>query len=80
MTVGERVRTVVAQTFNIPIDAVDDETTPAAVAAWDSLGQLALVNALEQEFAIEFVVEDIARMNSVGEIRSIVETRDAVHH
>ena len=80
MTVAERVRTIVAQTFNIPIEAIDEGTTPAAVAAWDSLGQLALVNALEQEFAIEFVLEDIARMNSVGEIRSIVETRDAVHH
>lgn len=76
MNVSERLRGVVARTFRIPIERVDDATTPAAVAAWDSLGQMELVTALEQEFSIELALEDIMLMNSVGEIRSILERRN----
>ena len=76
MSVSERLRAVVARTFRIPIHQVDDTTTPAAVSAWDSLGQMELVTALEQEFAVEFALEDIMLMNSVGEIRSILERRN----
>ncbi len=45
MGVSERLRAVVARTFRMPIELVDDATTPAAVAAWDSLGQMELVTA-----------------------------------
>jgi len=55
------------------------QTTPAAVAAWDSLGQLDLVTALEQEFSVEFGVEEIMLMNSVGQIRSVLERRNGAH-
>jgi len=73
MSVSERLKAVVAQTFGVPIEKIDDGTTPAAVPAWDSLGQVELVRALEQEFSIEFALEDLMLMNSVREIRSIVE-------
>src|SRR5439155_4047803 len=70
MSVSERLRAVVAQTFRMPIELVDDATRPGAVAAWDSLGQMDLVTALEHEFSTEFALEDIMLMNSVGEICS----------
>jgi len=76
MSVSERLRAVVARTFRMPIELVDDATTPAAVAAWDSLGQMELVTALEQEFSTEFALEDIMLMNGVGAIRSILERRN----
>jgi len=47
-TMTERLRAVVARTFRMRVEQVDDATTPAAVAAWDSLGQIDLVTALEQ--------------------------------
>jgi acyl carrier protein len=78
-SVTERLRVVVARTFRLPIEQVDDATTPAAVAAWDSLGQLDLVTALEQEFSVEFGVEEIMLMNSVGQIRSVLERRNGAH-
>ena len=76
MNVSERLRAVVARIFKMPIDRVDDATAPAVVTAWDSLGQMELVTALEQEFSVEFALEDIMLMNSVGEIRSLLERRN----
>jgi acyl carrier protein len=75
-SVTERLRTVVARTFRLRIEQVEDATAPAAVAAWDSLGQIDLVTALEQEFSVEFGLDEIMLMNSVGEIRSILERRN----
>jgi len=77
-TMTERLRAVVARTFRMRVEQVDDATTPAAVAAWDSLGQIDLVTALEQEFSVEFGLDEIMLMNSVGEIRSILERRNGV--
>jgi len=74
--VSERVRAVVARTFTMPIDRVGDATAPAIVPAWDSLGQLELVRALEEEFSLEFDVDDIMRMNSVGEICLVLQRRN----
>ena len=78
-SVTERLRAVVARTFSLRIEEIDDATTPAAVAAWDSLGQIDLVTALEQEFSVEFGLDEIMLMNSVGEIRSILERRNGAH-
>ena len=76
MSVSERLRAIVAQTFQVPIEQIDDDTTPAVLPAWDSLGQMDLIMALEREFSIEFGLEDIMLMNSVGEIRSLLEKRN----
>ncbi len=78
MSVSERLRAVVAMIFGVPIELVDDATTPDAVTAWDSVGQMELVAALEREFSTEFTLEDIMLMNSVGQIRSILEGRNGV--
>jgi len=37
--------------LRVPIELVDDATTPDAVTAWDSVGQMELVAALEREFS-----------------------------
>jgi len=37
------------------------------------------VTALEQEFSVEFGLDEIMLMNSVGEIRSVLERRNGAH-
>ena len=78
MNVSERLRALVAMIFKVPVELVDDATTPDGLPAWDSLGQMELVTALEREFSTAFSLEDIMLMNSVGEIRSILENRNGV--
>ena len=70
-----RVRRVVSQVFRVPIDEVDDDTSPVTVSSWDSIGQLDLVTALEEEFSIKFSPEEIMEMNGVGDIRAVLDRR-----
>ena len=44
---------------------------------WDSLGQLTLFMALENEFGIKFTHEEIIDTNSISKIISLVDKKNA---
>ena len=73
--VNDRVGRIVSAVLGIPGAAIDDETSPETVPEWDSMQHLQLILALEQEFAMQFEVEEIESMQRVGAIRRVVETR-----
>jgi acyl carrier protein len=73
--VSERVRRVVAQALGHPLEQVTVAMTPADSPAWDSLGHLGIVTALELEFSLAFAPEDIMEMNSVAEMIALLERK-----
>ena len=75
--VQERIKAVFAQVFQVDPAALPAEVSPADIAAWDSFGHLALVEALQQEFKIEFKLEDIAQMDKLSAIEEILRRRGA---
>ncbi|MBC7541356.1 MAG: acyl carrier protein [Candidatus Sericytochromatia bacterium] len=72
-TTFDRVRTVVAACFQMPESAVSLETSPLTVVAWDSMGHMTLVLALEQEFGNYIEPEDMERLLSVQDIVALLE-------
>ena len=72
---AERIRQIAADVFGEPVDALGDDTAPGALESWDSLAQLNLMLALEDEFAIELSPDDIERMGSLGAVIELVATR-----
>ena len=69
------LRQLVAQTLNVPYQQVDESSTPDSLSAWDSVGHLSLVIAIEKHYAIQLAPEAIAEMNSIGEIRQLLHHR-----
>lgn len=65
MTVEEKVKLVVAQVMEIPVESVHEDSSPDTIATWDSLKHMNLVLALEQSFGVTFSEEQIAEMMSV---------------
>jgi acyl carrier protein len=68
MTTLQRVCAVVAACFQLPAETVTPDTSPESVEAWDSLGHLTLMLALEQEFAVQIDPEQMEDLTSVGAI------------
>jgi acyl carrier protein len=64
----ERVRGLVADTFNVPLASVTEHSRQGEVDAWDSLGHLNVVLGVEQEFGISVSPEDGEAMTSVAAI------------
>ena len=68
----ERVRTIVSSVLRVPVETVDAAASPDTIASWDSLNHMQLILALEEEFGVQFSVDDMDAMQSVGGIVAVL--------
>lgn len=71
-TMEERVKAVMARIFKMDPSQINENTAPGNVAGWDSLKQMTLVAALEDEFDIEIDDEEYQEMINYRIIVAIV--------
>jgi len=64
----EQVRQTVADVFDVSIASVGAEPLSESIEAWDSLGHVNMILALEQSFGIAFDVEEIPELLTVQAI------------
>jgi acyl carrier protein len=76
MTTFEQLQQVIATTLNIAPQKITETTTDEDIAAWDSLGHVNLMMALEQTFDIYLDVEDLPLLNSVPAIIQYLQKRN----
>jgi acyl carrier protein len=63
--ITDKVRQAVSDVFGVSLAEITADSSPQTVEAWDSMGHLNLVLALEQSFGVQFSPEEIAAMTSV---------------
>jgi acyl carrier protein len=73
--IERRVLDIVARTFRVPRGTISLESTSDTIPTWDSLQQVHLILALEEEFGIQFEVDQIAVMQGVRPILALVRER-----
>jgi len=66
------IKNVMSAVFEIPFEEINEDTSPDNVGSWDSLKHMNLVVALEEEYDIEFIEEEIVEMMNLSQIKSIV--------
>jgi len=64
----ERLQVLIATTLKVPPTRIKATTTQDELVAWDSLGHVNLMMALEQSFGLYIEVEDFEALNSVPAI------------
>ncbi len=74
----DKIREIVSRVFKIDPEDIKMEMTPDDIEQWDSLGQLALINALEGEFKIFFDIEEIFEIISIGNIYDILKRKKVI--
>lgn len=70
-----KVRQLVADVFNLPLEEIISESSQNTVANWDSLQHLNLVLALEQSFGLNFLPEEIEKMINVSTIVRLIQKK-----
>jgi acyl carrier protein len=73
--VQQRIKAVLAQVFQVDPAQLPTTASPSTIDGWDSFGHLALVEALQNEFCLQFEVEDIAEMENLQAIEEIIRRR-----
>lgn len=65
--VGQRVRGIITEQLGVSEDKVTDEASFQEDLGADSLDQVELILALEEEFSIEIPDEDAEKIHTVGD-------------
>lgn len=68
METAKRVQLIVSDVLEIPPETIRAESHQADIAEWDSLAQLRIVTALEQEFGVKPTMREIAELTSIPAI------------
>ena len=67
-----KIKKIFCETLGVEESEVSDETAYNSFRPWDSLKHLQLVSILEEEFDIEFEMDDIVAMETFGLIKEFV--------
>jgi acyl carrier protein len=71
----DRILKVLSQVLNVPVEQLDEESSPDTLENWDSLKHMNLILALEETFAVAFSDDEVVEMLSVGKIVETVEKK-----
>lgn len=75
MEIENKIRNVMAVVFEIPVELIDNESSPDKIETWDSLRQMHLVTALEEEFDLEFSDDEVVEMMNIKLINQIIKDK-----
>ena len=75
MIFKEKVFKVVSQVMGVPIEELNEDSSPDTIEPWDSLKHMNLILALEEEFEVQFSDENILEMLSVQLIIEILKEK-----
>jgi len=73
--IEQRLNQVFQEVFGNDDLQVQDNTTPADVAGWDSLAHMRLILGIEREFKVKFTTRELAMLNSVGSVKDVLRSK-----
>ena len=68
----DKIKELISNIFGTPLNGINDQSSPDTIENWDSINQMKLITALEEEFDIEFTDEEILEMQNVKLIKYIL--------
>ena len=77
MSVVQRFAALFEKNFQLDPGDFSEKLVPEDVMLWDSLGHMNMVGAVEEEFGLEFEVDEITEMTSAGKILEILRAKGA---
>ena len=63
------------EVFDDPDLLITDALSSSTYSGWNSLAQVDLIMALEEEFGIQFTTEQVTSLNSVAAIKEALRTK-----
>jgi acyl carrier protein len=70
-----RVQRILADIFRVPGEQITLMSSPETIENWDSLNHLNLVLAIEQEFGVQLMPEEIDQLLSVEHIMALLDEK-----
>ena len=69
----QKLKDVLATTFNIDVNSIAEDASPDTIDSWDSLRHMNLVLALEEEFDVELTDDQVVEILSYKLIKIVLQ-------
>ena len=66
---SEKLYNIISKVFSVPVSEINDESSPETIEAWDSFNGLILVDEIESNFNVKFLVSEIIDVKNVKDIK-----------
>lgn len=60
---------LIAETLDVPVKNITDQSSPTTLENWDSFNGLVLVDKLEKTYNVSFTMDEILDVKSVADIK-----------
>lgn len=71
---SEKLLTLLSGVFKVDARVINDETSPENIDTWDSFNTLKMIMEIENEFKITLPLEDVVKIKSVKDIKTLLVT------
>lgn len=75
MSTQEKIIEIIASICDVNKNAVNANSTIGDFPGWDSMGQLSILQKVEEEFGISFEPEEMMELEDVSDIVKAVEAK-----
>ena len=69
---------IIAKIMDIPIDEINDDSSPETITSWDSFNSYILLDELESEFKTEFTLDEITETKNVSDIKKNLKIHGSI--
>ncbi len=75
IVIMQKLKIICEDVFELDDIEIDMETSSDSIEEWDSLAQISLIAACEEEFKIKFSMDQIISIKTIGDVFNIVYSR-----
>ena len=66
---SNKLYSIISKVMDVPESEINDQTSPENVESWDSLNLYMLIDDIETEFNVKFILEEILETKNVGDFK-----------
>ena len=66
---SNKLYSIISKVMDVPESEINDQTSPENVESWDSLNLYMLIDDIETEFNVKFILEEILEIENVGDFK-----------
>ena len=64
-----KLYSIIAKVMNIPIETINDQSTPESISSWTSFNGYVLLYELEKQFKVKFTIDEVTDVKNISDIK-----------
>ena len=66
---SNKLYSIISKVMDVPESEINEQSSPENIESWDSLSLYMLIDDIETEFNVKFILEEILEIKNVGDFK-----------